>query len=213
PEPFIPSDHQGAPLVAVAVCHCGSTAEAERALGPLRAFGRPVADVIGPLPYVALQSLFDHSAPQGMRTYWKTAYVDDLDEHGIDELVEQAEILPRLFPLSAVHLHHLEGAVRTEPQGGAAFGHRSHRFVLNLIAMWSDPVLDADHIGWARGAWEAMRRHTTGAPYLNFLGDEGRDRVRDAYGPEAYARLVQVKRRYDPDNVFRLNQNIDPDED
>ncbi len=213
PEPFIPPDHQGAPLVAVAVCHCGSPAEAERALGPLRAFGRPVADVIGPLPYVALQSLFDHSAPRGMRTYWKTAYVDDLDEHGIDELVEQAEFLPRLFPLSAVHLHHLEGAVRTEPHGGAAFGHRSHRFVLNLIAMWSDPVLDADHIGWARGTWEAMRHHTTGAPYLNFLGDEGRDRVRDAYGPEAYARLVQVKRRYDPDNVFRLNQNIDPDSD
>lgn len=212
PEPFIPADHQGTPLVAVAVCHTGDTSDAFEALRPLRGFGEPVADVIGPMPYISLQSLFDHSAPRGMRTHWKTAYLDDLDEAGIDELVAQAAGLRDLFPLSAVHLHHMEGALTREPQGGAAFGHRDHRFVLNLIGMWSEDDEDDRHVGWVRGAWDAMQRHTTGAPYLNFLGDEGHDRVRDAYGPRAYDRLVQVKRRYDPDNVFRINQNINPED-
>jgi FAD/FMN-containing dehydrogenase len=210
PEPFIPAERQGTPMVAVAVCHIGDEAAAEKALAPLRAFGEPVADVIGPIPYTRLQGLFDHSAPHGMRTYWKTAYVDDLDEAGIDELVDQAAGLVDLFPLSAIHLHHLEGAVRHQPEGGAAFGHRDHRFVLNLIGTCAEPGDDARHVNWVRGAWDAMQQHTTGAPYLNFLGDEGAHRVQDAYGRQTYDRLVEVKRRYDPDNVFRINQNIDP---
>jgi FAD/FMN-containing dehydrogenase len=210
PEPFIPTDRQGSPLVAVAVCHIGDATAADAALAPLRAFGRPVADVIGPMPYTSLQAMFDHSAPPGMRTYWKTAYLDDLDDAGIDALVSQATGLHDLFPLSVIHLHHLEGAVRQPPEGGAAVGHRDHRFVLNLIGTYADPSDDARHVGWVRGAFEAMQPHTTGAPYLNFLGDEGADRVRDAYGQQTYDRLVEVKRRYDPDNVFRINQNIDP---
>jgi FAD/FMN-containing dehydrogenase len=210
PEPFIPAERQGTPLVAVAVCHLGDPAAADEALTPLRGFGHPVADVIGPMPYVALQGMFDHSAPPGMRTYWKTAYLDDLDDAGIDKLVTQAAGLRELFPLSVIHLHHLEGAVCQPPEGGAAFGHRDHRFVLNLIGMWAEPGGDARHVGWVRGAFDAMQQHTAGAPYLNFLGDEGTHRVRDAYGKQAYDRLVQLKRRYDPDNSFRINQNIDP---
>jgi FAD/FMN-containing dehydrogenase len=210
PEPFIPADRQGTPLVAVAVCHIGDPADADEALAPLRAFGEPVADVIGPMPYTGLQAMFDHSAPPGMRTYWKTAYLDDLDDAGIDELVEQAAGLRDLFPLSVIHLHHLEGAVSQQPDGGAAFGHRNHRFVINLISTCADPDDDARHVSWVRVAWDAMQPHTTGAPYLNFLGDEGADQVRDAYGKQSYDRLVQVKRHYDPDNVFRINQNIDP---
>jgi FAD/FMN-containing dehydrogenase len=210
PEPFIPAERQGTPMVAVAVCHTGETSDALESLGPLRSVGEPVADVIGPMPYLGLQSLFDHSAPRGMRTYWKTAYLDDLDDDGIDELVAQASGLRDLFPLSAVHLHHLEGALTRQPEGGAAFGHRDHRFVLNLIGMWGEDDGDAGHVGWVRRAWEAMQPHSTGTPYLNFLGDEGPERVRAAYGPDTYDRLVEVKRRYDPDNIFRINQNIDP---
>lgn len=210
PEPFIPADRQGTPMVAVAVCHVGDPADAAEALAPLRAFRDPVADVIGSVPYVALQSMFDHSAPRGMRTFWKTAYLDDLDDAGIDQLVDQAAGLRDLFPLSTVHLHHLEGALTREPQGGAAFGHRDHRFVLNLIGMWNEDEQDAAHVGWVRRAWDAMQPHTTGVPYLNFLGDEGPARVRAAYGPKSYERLVHLKRRFDPDNVFRINQNITP---
>lgn len=126
------------------------------------------------------------------------------------QLVAHAEELPELFGLSAIHLHHLEGAVRDQPPGGSAFAHRDHRFVLNLIGMWEDEEETERHVGWVRSGWEAMQPHTTGDPYLNFLGDEGQDRVKAAYGREAYDRLVDVKTHYDPDNVFHLNQNIVP---
>jgi hypothetical protein len=96
------------------------------------------------------------------------------------------------------------------PEGGAAFGHRDHRFVLNLVGTCAEPGDDARHAGWVRDTWDAMQQHSAGAPYLNFLGDEGADRVREAYGSHTYDRLMEVKRRYDPDNVFRINQNIDP---
>lgn len=210
PEPFIPVELHGTPMVAVACCHSGEHDDAVEAIKPLRDFGPPVADVIGPIPYVALQSMFDASAPHGLNTYWKTAYVDDLSESGIDELVDRAAELAGLFPLSAVHLHHLDGAVTEEPPGGSAFARRDHRFVLNLIGTWQDESDEDAHTGWVRKSWEAMRPHTTGDPYLNFLGDEGSDGVRAAYGPETFERLVDLKTRYDPDNVFRLNQNISP---
>lgn len=210
PEPFIPVELHGTPMVAVACCHSGEHDDAAEAVKPLRDFGSPVADVIGPVPYVALQSMFDASAPRGMHAYWKTAYLDDLSEPGIDELVDRAAELSGLFPLSAVHLHHLEGAVAEDPPGGSAFAHRGHRFVLNLIGAWDDDEHADVHRTWVRQSWEAMGPHTTGDLYVNFLADEGSDRVRAAYGREAYDRLVELKTRYDPDNVFRLNQNISP---
>ena len=208
PEPFIPIELQGTPMVAVACCYSGEHDDAAGAVRSLRDFGPPAADVIGPIPYVALQSMFDASAPRGLHAYWKTAYLDDLSEPGIDELVTRAAELTGLFPLSAVHLHHLEGAVTDQPRGGSAFAHRDHRFVLNLTGTWGNDE-DADaHTGWVRESWEAMRPHTTGDPYLNFLADEGSERVRAAYGPEAFDRLVELKTRYDLGNVFSLNQNI-----
>lgn len=210
PEPFIPSELQGTPMVAVACCYVGDQHGADAAIEHLRDLGQPVADVIGPVPYTVLQSMFDGSAPPGLNTYWKTAYLDDLSESGIDQLVAHIAELPELFDLSAVHLHHLEGAVGEQPPGGSAFAHRDHRFVLNLIGMWHDDKDAERHVGWVRRSWEAMQPHTTGDPYLNFLGDEGHDRVQAAYGREAYSRLVDVKTRYDPDNVFHLNQNIIP---
>lgn len=210
PEPFIPTELQGTPMVAVACCHIGEHDDAEEAVKPLREFGQPAADVIGPIPYGVLQSLFDGSAPRGLNTYWKTAYLDDLDEPGIDELVARAAGLPDLFHFSSVHIHHLEGAVGEQPPGGSAFAHRGHRFVLNLIGTWQDEEGAQASIDWVRESWETMQPHTTGDPYLNFLGDEGTDRVRAAYGSDAYDRLVDLKTRYDPDNVFQLNQNIIP---
>lgn len=197
-------------MVAVACCYSGEYDPAVEAVKPLRNFGPPAADIIGPIPYVALQSMFDASAPRGLHAYWKTAYLDDLSKPGIDELVNRAAELTGLFPLSAVHLHHLEGAVTDQPIGGSAFAHRDHRFVLNLIGTWADVEQTDAHTRWVRESWNAMRPHTSGDPYLNFLGDEGSDLVRAAYGPETFDRLVELKRRCDPDNVFRLNQNISP---
>jgi FAD/FMN-containing dehydrogenase len=210
PEPFIPTELQGTPMVGVACCYTGPAADGEAAVKPLRDFGPPAADVIGPIPYLALQGMFDATAPHGIHAYWKTEHLDDLTDAAIDVLVARAAAMVDLFPLTTVHLHHLEGAVARQPEGGSAFAHRDPRFVLNVVGSWMDDQ-DADaHTTWARDTWEAIRPHATGDPYLNFLGDEGGDRVRAAYGEETFARLVALKARYDPTNVFHLNQNIPP---
>ena len=210
PEPFIPAELQGTPMVGIACCHTGTTAEGERALQALKDFGTPAADVIGPIPYTALQGMSDASAPRGIHTYWKTQYLADLGDDAIDVVVEHAAEMPNLFPLSGIHIHHLEGAVRQQPDGGSAFSHRDNRFVLNIIGMWMDDAHAGTHVDWTRRMWDAVRPHATGDPYLNFLGDEGTDRVRAAYGDDTFNRLVALKDRFDPTNVFRLNQNIPP---
>jgi hypothetical protein len=210
PEPFIPAELQGTLMLGIACCYTGSESEGEAAVAALRACAPPVADVIGPIPYVALQGMFDGSAPRGTQAYWKTEYLADLDGSVIDVLVERAGRLADLFPLSAMHLHHLEGAVRRKPEGGSAFTHRDPRFVLNIIGTCLEPADFGTHIGWVRDTWSAVRPHSTGDPYLNFLGDEGQERVRAAYGEETYARLLTLKQAFDPDNVFHLNQNIAP---
>jgi hypothetical protein len=197
-------------MVAIACCYTGPQSEGEAAVAALRAFAPAVADVIGPIPYVALQGLFDHSAPRGTQTYWKTEYLADLGDGAVGVLVERAAAMADLFPMTMMHIHHLEGAVRRQPEGGSAFTHRDPRFVLNIIGTCLERSAFDQHIAWVRDTWSAIRPHSTGDPYLNFLGDEGQERVRAAYGEEAYARLVALKQTLDPENVFHLNQNIAP---
>ncbi|MFD2467709.1 FAD-binding oxidoreductase [Amycolatopsis silviterrae] len=209
PEPFVPPAMRGRQVVAVACCHTGTATEAADAFKPLREFAEPVADVVGPLPYTALQTMFDGSAPHGLNAYWKTHHLSDLTADAIDTVVERAAELAALSPFSAIHLHHLEGAVSRTPSVGGAFSHRNSRFVLNILGQWTEGDPDP-HLAWVRDTWEAMRAHASGDPYLNFLGDEGSTRARAAYSAEVFARLTALKREYDPENVFRLNQNIPP---
>jgi FAD/FMN-containing dehydrogenase len=124
-------------------------------------------------------------------------------------LVAQARAMQS--PLSAIHIHHLEGAVSRVSQDATAFGHRSARFVLNIVGTWPDPTESPAHVQWVRDTHAALTPHATGGVYVNFMADEGQDRVRAAYGPATYQRLVTLKRTYDPHNLFRLNQNITPD--
>lgn len=210
PEPFIPTELHGTPMIAVACCYLGSADDGAAAISALRAFAPPTADVVGPIPYTALQGMFDATAPHGIHAYWKTHYLPELSGDSVDTLVDCAGRLSELFPLSAVHLHHLEGAVRGQPAGGSVFSHRAPRFVLNLVGQWTGGDAAAAHVGWVRDSWDAMRPHGTGDPYLNFLGDEGRDSIRAAYGEDTFARLAALKKQYDPTNLFRLNQNIPP---
>ncbi|HEU5155877.1 MAG TPA: FAD-binding oxidoreductase [Streptosporangiaceae bacterium] len=210
PEPFVPAEMHGVQMIGIACCFLGSEADGAVAIKPLRDFGEPVTDVIGLLPYKSLQGMFDAIAPRGINAYWKTHYLPDITDAALDTLVEQVAALARLYPLSAVHLHHLEGAVRRRTSADGAFSHRSPRFVLNLIGQWADKNAADTHISWVRGMWDAMRPHTAGQPYLNFLGDEGRAQTRAAYGRTTFDRLSGLKRKYDPANVFRLNQNIPP---
>src|SRR5918994_3414323 len=197
-------------MVAVAGCYAGPAADGEAALQALRDFAAPAADVVAPIPYTLLQALFDATSPRGTHAYWKTEYLADLTDEANDVLVDVAAQIPDLHRFTTMHVHHLEGAVAQQPPGGSAFSHRDPRFVLNIVGAWMDD--DADrHIGWVRDTWDRIRLHSTGDPYLNFLGDEGTDRVRAAYGDETFRRLVALKKTYDSENVFHLNQNIPPD--
>jgi FAD/FMN-containing dehydrogenase len=197
----------GVPIVAFIVCYNGPIEEGERVLAPLRAFGPPVADMVAPMPYVAMQSMLDEGFPAGLQVYWRSDFLRQLDDDVIDVLVEQYAGITS--PLSALLLEQFGGAVRRVSIDDTAFVHREADFNLAIIARWGDPQEAERHIAWARGVHSAITPFTRGT-YVNYLGEEGEDRVRAAYGPRHYDRLAALKATYDPTNLFRFNQNIKP---
>jgi FAD/FMN-containing dehydrogenase len=203
----IPPELHGELVTVLAVCYAGDLDAGERVLRPLRSFGRPVADLIAPMPYTALQSGSDAAYPNGQQNYWKSHYIDEITDDAIATIVEHA---PRMSsPLSSFYFQHLGGAISRAGADTAAFGHRDAVFDFAILTVWRDPAQDAEHVTWARDFFTAMAPHATGV-YVNNLGSEGADRVRAAYAPATYERLVALKETYDPHNVFRLNQNIAP---
>ena len=154
--------------------------------------------------------MFDAGAPHGIRSYWKTAYLDELTDELVETLVGCAGQMTSLSPFTAIHLHHAQGAVQRDASTKGAFGRRDARYILNLPAAWPEPNQDAAHVAWVRGCFDAITPHSTGGAYLNFLAGDDDTRIRAAYGAERYARLADLKARYDPANVFHLNQNIKP---
>lgn len=208
PAPFVPEHLRLKPVVAIVLCWCGDAAEGERVVRPIKSFGPPAVDLIGPLPYAALQSMLDAGAPAGLQNYWKSSFLEAPGDAAIEVMVEHAA--RARSPLSQVHLHLLGGAMARVPQDATAFAHRDAAFAMNIVGMWQDPAENAIHTRWVREFAEAMAPHAASGVYVNFLGDEGEDRVRAAYGPRTHARLVEVKTKYDPENAFRLNQNIRP---
>lgn len=208
PAPFLPPSLHGARLIALAVCYAGPIEEGERVLRPLRSFGPPLVDLIGPMPYPALQRMLDPSAPPGLQNYWKSGYLDRISDALIDLLVDRATSAPSPFSLTV--LLHLGGAVSRAEEEATAVRHRKAQYAANLMSMWADPAEADRQVAWTREFWSALEPLTTGGVFVNFLGDEGQDRVREAYGPATYERLVALKNRYDPTNLFRLNQNIRP---
>ena len=207
PAPFLPEEWHGKPLVAVIAVHSGSVEEGERAMRPLRELGDPVAELIGPIPYVAMQSLIDPLWGPGAHSYFKAGFMGGLDDAAIDTLVRYHGTVTS--PKSEIHIQHLGGAIARVPAGATAFGDRSAPFVLNVIASTFTADGYDDAVGWAQDLYGAMAPSLTGGTYVNFLSNEGDDRVRAAYG-DKYDRLVALKDEYDPTNLFRLNQNIKP---
>ncbi len=207
PAPFIPPDLHGTAMAAVALCYCGPIEEGPGWVKPLRAFATPAIDLLGPMPYTALQTMFDATAPHGLLSYWKTEYLNNLEDKAIDILIDHAGKMRS--PLSTIHLYHAAGAVSRAKPGDTAFTHRDTPFILNVIGGWLDATESDSHIAWARQAAQAIQPYATGATYLNFLGEEGEARARAGYGV-SYDRLVALKNEYDPTNFFRLNQNIQP---
>jgi FAD/FMN-containing dehydrogenase len=207
PAPFVPTHLQGTPVVAIAICYAGSIEEGQRVVEPLRRFGPPALDLLSPMPYTVIQQLFDAANPFGLQVYVKSDHLAGLGDEVIDTLVTHAATATS--PLSVVILFPLEGVVSRVGEQETAFGHRNTAYDYVIYSMWTDPQESERHIQWTRDFWTAMQPFSIGV-YVNELGNEGEDRVRAAYLPATYERLVALKNRYDPANLFRLNQNIKP---
>ena len=200
-------DPQAGPLVSIGLCWSGDPADGERVLAPLRGFGRPLADTVDVLPFADWQRAPDASYPRGRLHYWKSGYLRDLTDDAIAALLSLLPDMPSAT--SGIGLQGFRGAASRVPVDATAFPHRVPQYDLLILGQWDDPAESERNVGWARQAFAAVRPHLADAVYVNNLGVEGPDRVRAAYGPN-HARLAAVKATYDPDNVFRLNQNVPP---
>jgi len=207
PAPFIPQQLHGTPVIIVAGMYTGRPKDGEKAIRPLKSFGEPIADFMKPIPYTTIQSLTDKANLPGFQNYWKSEYLRDLSDEAIDTIVTQCASMTS--PLTYVGVGYLKGAVARVAKDETAYFHREAPYFLNIVTMWSDPAESDKHIRWSRGFWSAMQRFSSGGVYVNFLGQEGDDRVLAAYGSN-YARLRRLKDKYDSRNFFRFNQNIKP---
>ena len=183
----------------------GSLDEGERVLKPLLTYGAPVEDRIAPITYVQAQSAEDSAFPRGQRYCWKAQFLREMTDAAIDTVLRAYATAPSLMSLAV--LQQVGGAIARVPAAETAYGNRDAAYDCFPISIWQDPADDEANIWWARDLWTAMRPFYTGGVYVNNLGDEGEDRVRAAYG-DNYQRLVALKNKYDPTNIFRLNQNV-----
>jgi FAD/FMN-containing dehydrogenase len=208
PAPFLPEYIHGKPVIAVIAVHSGDLEAGAALVQPLKDLGDPVADLIGPMPYTMMQSLLDGLFEKGAHNYMRSAFVDELDDGAVEATIARHAAVPS--PHSEIHLHHFGGAVARVGDDESAFGNRSAPYVLNVIARTLGPEGFDACVDWARGTAEALEPVSRAGAYVNFMGDAGDERLRASYGDAKYERLVALKRRYDPCNVFRLNQNITP---
>ena len=208
PLDFVPEPVRGQPVVGVVICYAGDPVEGAEVLAPLLEYGPPAINLVQPMPYVAVQRLIDEANPKGMRNYWTADFLAELTDEAVDTLVSHATA-PR-SPLSQVILVAGGGAIARVPDDATALGQRNAPWNIHYLSMWPDPADDDVNIRHTRSMAQAMKPWSTGRLYLNYIGDEGPGRVEAAYGPEKYGRLQQIKRIWDPDNVFRHNQNIPP---
>jgi FAD/FMN-containing dehydrogenase len=197
----------GSVVVGVAVCYCGPIETGERVLHPLRTFGSPLEDSIQPMPYQTLQSAPDAGFPLGRQHYWKSSYLKHLSDEAIEVMLQFVAEMPS--PISGVGLQQMHGAASRIEPAATAFPHRDEDYDFLILSQWADPSNSEENIQWTRAFFEAMQPFFEKGVYVNNLGEEGEDRVKEAYG-EHYEQLVALKDKYDPTNLFRLNQNVRP---
>ncbi len=207
PAPMFPVELHGKHVVAIAVCYDGPAEAGMRAVHPLKEFAAPEVDLMGPMPYAALQGMFDAGNPPGSLNYWKSHYLGGLADKAIDAILAQFAKAPS--PFAEFHLQNLGGAV-ARMGGDTAFGNRDAPIVTNIIGKWASPKDNDANIAWVREFWAALRPFSTGGVYVNFLADSTEELAKAAYGKEKWDRLVAVKSKYDPTNFFRGNLNIPP---
>ncbi|WP_406164828.1 FAD-binding oxidoreductase [Streptomyces sp. NBC_00996] len=207
PLPFLPEEVHGTRVVVLAGMYAGDPAAGEAAVGPLRTLGTPIADLMGPMPYLGMQSLLDPLWTAGAHNYFTSAFIEPSDA-AIDALLRHHLTTPT--PFSELHLHQLGGAYARVPAEATAFSQRGTSTLCNVIARSPDATGFDAHVTWARNARQEIARHGHGAMYVNFTGDAAEDKVHASYPNAVHERLVRVKDTYDPTNLFRLNQNIRP---
>jgi FAD/FMN-containing dehydrogenase len=198
---------EGVPVVALSCCYCGDLAVGEQILQPLRMFGPPLADEVKPMAYPAWQSFLNDAYPPGLFNYYKSHFVSHISDELIETVIDCFARIPS--PMSALGFEQFGGAVSRVGVDDTAFRHRDASYDIAILGEWADPTTSAVNVQWVREVAAVTERFSTGGVYVNFLGEDGEERVRAAYGSH-YQRLVALKRKYDPTNVFRLNQNIKP---
>ena len=201
----------GTPVTAILACYCGDVASSEAALRPMREFGSPIADTLAEIPRIEMQTMFDAGFPYGNRNYWKSSFIDELSDDAIDLIVEHANRITS--PLSAIMIEYYYGGPSSQiGETETAFAHRDAQYDLGIIGQWVDGSEDDEHMNWARTAYDALQPYSNGRIYANLMGGDQmteETQLRAAFGAN-YDRLVELKRKYDPTNFFRLNQNIKP---
>lgn len=201
-------DGSGAKLAAILTCHCGSLAAGETATKPLKQFGPPVMDAIGPMPYCQLNGMLDAAYPKGALNYWKSSFLAQLSDDAIDTMVECFARCPT--PMGQLLLEHFHGAATRVKVGDTAFPHRADGYNLLVLSEWMEPANTDRCIAWARETYAEMQPFVGSGRYVNYLDDdEAGDPIAAAYGPN-YRRLQELKTKYDPSNFFHMNQNIRP---
>ena len=208
PAPWLPKEMHGKPIVALLACYSGRPEEGEKAVASIKAFGKPIGDVLVRRPYAQMQSLLDATQPKGRRYYWKSEYLSRIEPALCEKVIEHAARIRS--PHSAVILFQIEGALNQLREEHSPVGNRDARYVLNLAGSWEQAGEDTANVEWARDAWNDMKSFSTGGTYINFLTeDEGPERIEAALG-KGLERLAEVKANWDPQNVFRTNRNIKP---
>jgi UDP-N-acetylenolpyruvoylglucosamine reductase len=201
----------GTPVAVIMICYSGEPNTGERLIQPLRNCAPLIADQVALMPYAALQSIVENFNPRGLRNYWKSSFLTGIPEAAAQMMVDHFASVPS--PLTHIVVEHLGGAVGRVPHEATAVAHRDAPYNMLIVGMWEEAAADERGMSWVRDLWSAMQPFSSGAVYVNYLGadgDEGASRVREAYTPTIDGRLLTVKRKFDPDNLFRLNHNIDP---
>jgi FAD/FMN-containing dehydrogenase len=207
PLPFLPTEWHGREVLVLAMCYAGDLAQGEKATAALRKLGKPIADVVGPAPFAGWQQAFDPLLAPGARNYWKSHDLTELSDGAMAVLLQAVRQLPG--PECEIFIAHVGGAAGRVAVDATAFPQRKAHFVMNVHARWQEAAMDETCIDWARKLFDATAPHSAGTAYINFMPADEANRVEAAYGAN-YSRLAQTKRRYDPSNLFRMNQNVPP---
>jgi len=207
PVPMFPQEHHLKKMCVITWCYTGDLSRAEEVFKPIREFCPPIMDVAGPIPFPVLNSLFDALYPAGLQWYWKADLFNEISDKAIAIHLKYAAKLPT--PHSTMHIYPINGAAHRVGRKDTPWNYRDAMFSMVIVGVDPDPASNERLVQWAKDYWMALHPFSAGAAYLNFIMEEGEDRIRGAYG-ENYARLAQIKAAYDPQNLFAVNQNIKP---